>query len=433
MEIKRDRYISLLENKRGNGKIKIITGIRRCGKSYLMNVLFRKHLASIGVNDEQVIFIALDDDINAMLRNPLELGKYVRNLTKDDGVQYYVLLDEIQKVATIHNPYLPDTEDATISFVDVLIGLNKHPNIDIYVSGSNSKMLSSDIVTEFRDRGDEIRVHPLLFREFYDAFPSDKRYAWREYAAYGGMPYVMHLQSHEDKAKYLKDLFELTYLKDVVERNMIKGQMSILEDLLDVVASAIGSLTNPARLSNTFQSDKHIKIKSDTISSYLNYFIDAFILEKAKRYDIKGRAYIGTPLKYYFSDVGLRNARLNFRQQEETHIMENILYNELSSRGFSVDVGVVEYNWKDDAERSRRTKLEVDFVLNKADKRYYIQSAFTVATQEKKDQELNSLLRIDDSFQKLVVVKDDILPWTDEHGISYINVQDFLLDAIDRL
>ncbi len=209
--------------------------------------------------------------------------------------------------------------------------------------------------------------------------------------------------------------------------------MSILEDLLDVVASAIGSLTNPARLSNTFQSDKHIKIKSDTISSYLNYFIDAFILEKAKRYDIKGRTYIGTPLKYYFSDVGLRNARLNFRQQEETHIMENILYNELSSRGFSVDVGVVEYNWKDDAERSRRTQLEVDFVLNKADKRYYIQSAFTVAAQEKKDQELNSLLRIDDSFQKLVVVRDDILPWTDEHGISFINVQDFLLDAIDRL
>jgi uncharacterized protein len=433
MEIKREKYIAQLERKIGNGKIKIVTGIRRCGKSYLLNVLFRKRLRALGVPNENIIFLSLDDDKNARYRNPMELGNFIRQKTERLRGRCFVLLDEIQKVATIHNPFLPDDADATIGFVDVLIGLGKNPKLDIFVSGSNSKMLSTDIVTEFRDRGDEIKVFPLTFAEFYDAFAGEKRFAWRDFAAYGGMPYVLQLPTHEEKAKYLTDLFQITYLQDVVERNKIHSQIDILNDLLDIVASAVGSLTNPTRLSNTFDSEKHLKVNSETLGLYLDYFVDAFILSKAKRYNIKGRSYIGSPLKYYFTDVGLRNARLNFRQQEENHIMENVLYNELIARGFSVDVGVVEYNWKNAEGGSRRSQLEVDFVVNKADKRYYIQSAFTIGDEEKRQQEVNSLQRIDDSFQKIVIVKDDILPWTDERGIFYINIQDFLLEKIDTL
>ncbi len=433
MEIKRDRYLTQLVSRIGNGKIKIITGIRRCGKSYLMNILFRRYLISSGIKEDHIIILSLEDDENARYRNPLELGKYIRDIVSVSGDKYFILLDEIQKVATIHNPYLPDNVNGTVGFVDVLTGLNKNPNLDIYVTGSNSKMLSSDIVTEFRDRGDEVKVTPLTFREFYEAFPSEKRFAWREFASYGGMPFVLSLATHEEKSKYLEDLFTLTYMQDVIERNNLRVQEGVLNDILDYVASAIGSLTNPTRLSNTFDSEKHLKINSATVSFYLDCFIDAFILAKAQRYDIKGRSYIGSPLKYYFSDMGLRNARLNFRQQEENHIMENILFNELAARGFSVDVGTVDYNWKDSEGKSRRSQLEVDFVVNKASTRYYIQSAFTVSGEDKRQQEQNSLLRINDSFQKIVVTRDDILPWTDDNGILYMNVQDFLLEKVDSL
>lgn len=433
MKIEREAYIEKLKSKRKNGRIKIITGIRRCGKSYLLNVLYREYLVSIGIAEEQILFLALDDDANAKYRNPIKLAEYIRQSVENKEKQYYVLLDEIQKVAEIHNPYLPNDAEAKIGFVDVLLGLKNLPNVDIYVTGSNSKMLSSDIVTEFRDRGDEIRVHPLTYSEFHSAYTGDMRHVWREFVTYGGMPYVMQLESHDEKAKYLQDLFKLTYLKDVVERNRIRADHSTLDDLLNFVASAVGSLTNPTRLANTFQSVKKLKIKGNTIASYLDYFVDAFILEKSYRYDIKGRSYIDTPLKYYFTDVGLRNARLNFRQQEENHIMENILYNELIARGFSVDVGIVEYNVVDENGTKKRTQLEVDFVVNKINRRYYIQSALTVGNEEKRLQEINSLNRIDDSYMKIVVVKDDILPWTDERGIQYINIQDFLLEKINEL
>lgn len=433
MKIEREAYIEKLKSKRENGRIKIITGIRRCGKSYLLNVLYREYLISTGIVEEQILFLALDDDANAKYRNPIKLAEYIRQSVENKETQYYVLLDEIQKVAEIHNPYLPDDAEAKIGFVDVLLGLKNLPNVDIYVTGSNSKMLSSDIVTEFRDRGDEIRVHPLTYSEFHAAYKSDMRHVWREFVTYGGMPYVMQLESHDEKAKYLQDLFKLTYLKDVVERNRIRADLSTLDDLLNYVASAVGSLTNPTRLANTFQSVKKLKIKSNTIASYLDYFVDAFILEKSYRYDIKGRSYIDTPLKYYFTDVGLRNARLNFRQQEENHIMENILYNELIARGFSVDVGIVEYNVVDENGTKKRTQLEVDFVVNMINRRYYIQSALTVGNEEKRLQEINSLNRIDDSYMKIVVVRDDILPWIDERGIQYINIQDFLLEKIDEL
>ena len=305
--------------------------------------------------------------------------------------------------------------------------------MDVYVTGSNSKMLSSDVATAFRDRGEEIHITPLTYDEFYAAYPKDKRYAWREFMTYGGMPYVLYKNTHEEKSKYLQDLFRLTYIKDVIERNRLRANVEFLDELLNVMASAVGSLSNPTRLSNTFQSVKGVKIKNETISSYLDCFIDAYILSKSYRYDIKGRSYIGTPLKYYFTDIGLRNVRLNFRQQEENHIMENILYNELVARGFNVDVGVVEYNQIDDKGKKIRTQLEVDFVVNQTDKRYYIQSALTVADEEKRKQEINSLNRIDDSYVKIVVVHDNVLPWTDDKGIQYINIEDFLLEGINEL
>lgn len=430
MQIERNRYIEQLKSKRNNGRIKIITGIRRCGKSYLLNTLYQDYLFSIGVEKQHIIAMALDDDVNMKYRNPIELGTYLRQAMTPDN-NYYIMIDEIQKVVSIDNPYLPANSGEKIGFVDVLLGLNKLPNVDIYVTGSNSKMLSSDIVTEFRDRGDEIKVYPLTYNEFYKAFTADKRFAWREYVTYGGMPYALYLQTHEEKAKYLEDLFTLTYIKDVVERNHIRGKMETLDGILNVLASSVGSLTNPTRLANTLNTTRHIQIKSDTVSAYIDYFIDAFILSKAFRYDVKGRAYINTPLKYYFTDSGLRNARLNFRQQEENHIMENIIFNELKARGFSVDVGTVEYNYQNERGENKRSQLEVDFVVNKPNKRFYIQSALTVADENKRMQEVNSLRRIDDSYTKMVIVKDNILPWTDEQGVKYINVEDFLLNDID--
>ena len=425
--IERKRYLDKLIRKKENGLIKVITGIRRCGKSFLLFNIYHSYLNSIGVKDEHIIELALDDDANIMYRNPLELGKYIRSMIVDTNKKYYVFLDEIQKVATIKNPYLEDSAEK-IGFVDVLLGIMKIKNADIYVTGSNSKMLSSDILTEFRGRGDEIRVNPLSFAEFYNAYEGDKREAWREYFTYGGMPLVTAQKTHADKSKYLQDLFDKIYLDDIIARNNINKNKSVLEDALNVVSSSIGSLTSPHNLANTFSSKKNIKIDEETVMRYLDSFIDAFILYKAQRYDVKGRKYIGSPLKYYFSDIGLRNARLNFRQLEENHIMENIIYNELLVREFNVDVGVVEYNYRAEDGKSKRTQLEVDFVANRASQRYYIQSALSVGNEDKRLQETNSLNRIDDSFKKIVVVKDDIIPWHDEKGILYIGVERFLLD-----
>lgn len=433
MRIERKRNLQRLINSRQNGQIKIITGVRRCGKSYLLGVLYRDYLLQDGVLPEQIISIELDNDINIRYRNPLELGNYIRDRVSDKKTDYYILLDEIQMVESIDNPFLPKGSGAKITFVDVLLGLKSLPNVDVYVTGSNSKMLSSDVATAFRDRGEQIHITPLTYEEFYAAYPNDKRYAWREFMTYGGMPFVLHKNTHEEKSKYLQDLFRLTYIKDVIERNRLRANVEVIDELLNVVASSVGSLSNPSRLSNTFQSVKGLKIKNETISSYLDCFNDAYILSKAYRYDIKGRSYIDTPLKYYFTDIGLRNARLNFRQQEENHIMENILYNELIARDFNIDVGVVEYNHLDENGKKVRSQLEVDFVVNKTDKRYYIQSALTVANEEKRKQETNSLNRIDDSYTKIVIVRDNILPWIDDKGVQYINIEDFLLERINVL
>lgn len=428
--IKRERYLNELIRLRDNGQVKIITGIRRCGKSFLLNRIFANYLMLDGVGPANIIQMDLDDDINARYRNPMELSAYIRNRIIDNEERYYVLIDEIQKVSSIPNPYLPDEK---ISFTDVLNGLKNIPNVDVYVTGSNSKMLSSDIATEFRGRGDIIKLYPLTYDEFHEAFQGEKRHAWREFINYGGMPRILSIARHEDKAKYLSDLFSLIYIKDIIERNRLRTEESVLDTLLNIVASSIGSLTNPTKIADTFTSVGKIKIKNETVARYLDCFMDAFILNKALRYDIKGRAYIETPLKYYYTDVGLRNAKINFRQQEENHIMENVLYNEFKARGFNIDVGVVPHRWKDEDGKSRSSTLEVDFILNKGDRQYYIQSALTVANEEKRMQEIKSLSRIDDSFEKIVIVKDDILPWTDDKGILYINVEDFLLNKINDL
>lgn len=427
MIIKRDRYLQKLIAKKDNGLIKIITGIWRCGKSFLLFNLYHEYLNSVGIDDVHIIELALDEAMNARYRNPMELDAYIRSKVKDSSQRYYIFIDEIQMTVSIPNPYIND-KSARIGFVDVLLGLMKIRNADIYVTGSNSRMLSSDIMTEFRGRGDEIRVSPLTYGEFYSAFEGDKRHAWREYYTYGGMPLILSQKSHEEKSKYLKDLFAKTYVTDVLEHNRIANDQSVLEDLLNVVSSSVGSLTNPTKLSNTFKSVKHTQISSNTISKYLDFFIDAFIMRKAQRYDIKGKRYINSLMKYYFTDVGLRNARLNFRQQEENHIMENVIFNELAAREFDIDVGVVEYNHLDEKGKKVRTQLEVDFVANNGSRRYYIQSAFSIDSEEKRKQEINSLVRIPDSFRKIVVVRDDILPWHDDNGILYVGIEQFLLD-----
>lgn len=433
MIIQRKRYLEQLIAKRGNGRIKIITGIRRCGKSYLLFDLFVSYLHSIGVGNEQIVSLRLDEIANARYRNPIELDKFIRERIDDNQKQFYVFLDEIQFVSSINNPYLPKSLTEKITFVDVLLGLKNLENVDIYVTGSNSKMLSSDILTSFRDRADEIRVAPLSFDEFYSAFPRDKRDAWNEFLVYGGMPFLMNLGKHEEKSAYLKTLFSQTYIKDVLERHRIRGEKDVLDDILNFVASAVGSLTNPTRLANTFKTIKHLKVSNNTISNYLDYFVDAFILSKVERYDVKGRSYIGSPLKYYFADIGLRNARLNFRQQEETHLMENVIYNELCSRGFNVDVGIVESNTRNEKGGSQRVLLEIDFVVQTLQRRYYIQSALRIDEEVKRLQETKSLYSVNDSYEKIVVVKDEIIPWTDERGVFYIGIQDFLLNYIQKL
>ena len=423
----REQYLNKIISRKDNGLIKIITGLRRSGKSVLLFQLYRDWLIREGIHEDHIIALALDIWENAKYRNPIEIDKYVRDRMVADGEKYYIFIDEIQFVAEIQNPYV-DNPDAKISFIDVVLGFMQMKNADVYVTGSNSRMLSSDILTQFRDRGDEIRVYPLSFAEFYREYKGDKRGAWQDYYTYGGMPFVTSLETHEEKSRYLKDLFDRTYIKDVLERHEIKNDAAVLSILLDILASGIGSPTNPTRLSNTFKSERQIAIGSETIEKYIGYFEEAFLIEKAVRYDIKGRKYIGTPAKYYYTDLGLRNARLGFRQLEETHIMENVLYNDLIRRGMDVDIGVVEYNTKDSAGKKIRKQLEVDFVVNKGEKRFYIQSALSIADPEKKEQEIASLKRIPDSFSKIVVVRDYLNPWQDENGIVYLGIEQFLLN-----
>ena len=381
MKIKRDYYLNKLIQHKKNGLVKIVTGVRRCGKSYLLFQLFRDHLLESGIKDDHIISIALDDYGNRQLLDPDELYRYVKSRIADDE-DHYILLDEIQLVK---------------DFESVVNGFLHIPNTDVYVTGSNSKFLSSDVVTEFRGRGDEIRIFPLNFSEFYSAYGGDFNDAWLMFCNYGGMPLCLSMQTQADKAKYLTNLFEATYLADIINRNKLRGNVEINE-LTDILASSIGSLTNPLKLSNTFASTKSVKLSANTISAYLGYLQDAFLIEKALRYDIKGKKYINTPAKYYFVDMGLRNARLAFRQQEYTHIMENVIYNELRSRGYSVDVGIVETVSKE-SDAWVRKPLEVDFVVNLGNRRYYIQSAYDIPSEEKMQQEQASLLSINDAFR----------------------------------
>lgn len=423
--IKRDNYLKKLIAKKENGLIKVITGLRRSGKSYLLFTIYKNYLLEQGINESQIIELSLDDISNLKYRNPFNLDEYIKGKIKNAKEKYFIFLDEIQMCSIIENPYV---KGDYVSFVDVLLGLMKKDNVDIYVTGSNSKMLSSEILTQFRGRCDEIRVTPLSFKEFYEAYEGDKHQAFNEYIVYGGMPYILSLNSSEEKIEYLKNLFKETYIKDILERNDIKNNEEVIEELLNVISSSIGSLTNPLKLSNTFKSIKNVSISSNTINKYLNMCIDAFIIQKSKRYDIKGKKYIDSPFKYYFQDIGLRNARINFSQIEENHIMENIIYNELLNRGFNVDVGIVEHNYKDENGKSKRKQYEIDFVCNKGNERIYIQSALNVNDKDKKEQEIRGFLKIDDYYKKIVVVRDNIIPLKDENGILFIGIEKFLLD-----
>lgn len=411
MEIARDLYLTKLKNKKNNKLIKIITGLRRSGKSYLLDPIFKNSLIDDGVQEDHIIKVDLDSIENKELTiDGLKLYNYIMSKIKDSEM-YYILLDEIQKVK---------------DFESVLNSFLRKNNLDVYVTGSNSKFLSTDIITEFRGRGDEIRVYPLSFYEFYSAY-EDKRKALKDYMTYGGMPYTLYLKTAEEKSKYLNDLFKNTYLNDIIERNNIQRE-DILEIIINMLSSSVGSLTNPKKLYDTFISNGYTDINRNTINSYMNYLQDAFFINKVERYDIKGKKYITTPSKYYFTDIGLRNARLNFRQQEEDHLMENIIYNELLVRGYNVDVGVIERFEKDSTNKTIRKQLEVDFVCNQASKRYYIQSAFAIPNEEKMKQEQKSLVNIDDSFKKIIIVKDDINLWRNEEGILIIGLEEFLLN-----
>lgn len=427
MRIERKEYLEQLIRKKQNGMVKVITGIRRSGKSYLLKEIYHEYLLANGISEEQIIILDLDEIGNARYRNPFEMDAYIRSKISDSSKMFYVFIDEIQKSSEVVNPYTNDPNEP-ITFVDTILGLQKLKNVDLYVTGSNSKMLSSDVLTMFRGRGDEIRIRPLSYSEFYNAYPDDKRHAWRDYWTYGGMPYVLSLSSHKEKSDYLQGLFSKIYLKDVLERNNVKNDALVLEDLLNYLSSSIGSLTNPTNLARTFASEKNIRISNYTIDKYIGYFEDSFLVEKAERYDVKGRKYISTPLKYYFADPGLRNAKLNFRQMEENHIMENIIFNELIHRGFNVDVGVVEINGKDENGKSYRKQLEIDFVANSGSNRYYIQSALNTDSKEKMEQESSSLLKVNDSFRKIIVQKDDIVSWNDDNGILHVSIEQFLLD-----
>lgn len=410
-EIKRDRYLKQLIDSRQNGFIKVITGIRRCGKSYLLNVLFYKYLLHNGVPYDHIIRVDLEDRMNKQLRDPDAMLHYVYDQIKDNEL-YYIIIDEVQMMN---------------EFVDVLNSFRHISNADTYVTGSNSHFLSSDIPTEFRGRGETIHVNPLSFSEFYSAVGGDKQEAWREYYTYGGLPLIQSFDSEKKKIDYLKNLFETVYLADIVERHKVQNENEMRE-LVCVLASSIGSPCNPTKLVNTFKSVKNVDISNKTLSNYLSYLLESFLLNKAIRYDIKGKKYINTLSKYYFADIGLRNAVLDMRQQEETHIMENIIYNELIIRGYSVDVGVVEIKSQNSEGRWMRVQLEVDFVACLGSRKYYIQSAFSIPDREKELQESRSLLNIRDSFKKIIVVKDHIMPRRNEEGILTIGLWDFLLD-----
>lgn len=424
--IKRDLYLNKLIDRKENGLIKVITGIRRCGKSYLLFNLYCDYLLNSGVKEDHIIKITLDDDINKELRNPDRLSLFLNEKIGSDKETYYVLLDEVQ--FAISDEELRKNEP--IRIYGILNGLLRRSNVDVYVTGSNSRFLSSDVMTEFRGRGDEVRVFPLSFAEFFSTYEGDKYEAFAEYSTYGGLPLILAKKRDSDKAKYLRDNLEATYIKDVIERNRLKGDV-VMETLVEILGSSIGSLTNPLKLSNTFKS-AGIDTNETTVSSYISYLINAFIISKAERYDVKGRKYIASPFKYYFTDIGLRNAALNFRQQELTHIMENIIYNELLIRGYNVDVGIVTYSGKNTDGKRTTIHSEVDFVCNLGSKRYYIQSAFRVPDKEKMEQETASLDRIDDSFKKIIIVGDIIKPWTSEKGYLVMNIYDFLL-RIDSL
>lgn len=411
MEIKRDYYLNKLITKKHNGLIKVVTGIRRCGKSYLLFSLFKKHLLESGTDKSHIIEIAFDSFENKKFRDPEVLYPHIKEQLADDKM-YYILLDEVQLLG---------------EFESVLNGLMRIDNVDVYVTGSNARFLSRDIITEFRGRGDELHIQPLSFAEFMSVYSGNKYDGWNEYVLYGGLPPVVLLPTPEQKIELLKNLFRETYINDIVGRHSIKNKAEFGE-LIDILSSGIGSLTNPKKLADTFKSKKNKTISQNTIKSYLDYLCDAFIVSRATRYDIKGRKYIDTPQKYYFSDIGLRNARINFRQIEETHTMENIIYNELIVRGYNVDVGIVTVSQTDKNGNCVRKQLEVDFVCNKGSKRYYVQSAFAIPDSEKMKQESNSLLRIDDSFKKVIVVKDAPAPNYTEDGILVIGVYDFLLN-----
>ena len=419
--IKRDSYLNRIINKKENGLIKVITGIRRCGKSYLLFNLFYDYLIESGVKDEQIITIALDDDTNVQYRDPDELSKYVRSkiVNKD---MYYILIDEVQYAISKEELKNPDN----IRLYNVLNGLLRLRNVDIYVTGSNSKMLTKDVLTAFRGRGDEVRVYPISFKEYYAFVGGDKSDAYEEYALYGGMPLVLSKKTDAEKMSYLQGLFTEVYFKDIVERYEIELP-DVLEELTDDLCSSIGSLTNANKITNTLQSVKGIKVSSTTISNYLNYLIESFLFSNAKRYDVKGKKYFEYPSKYYCTDIGLRNARLNFRQQEETHIMENIIYNELLCRGYSVDVGVVEIVERNEGKKTKK-QCEIDFVVNVGAKKYYIQSALNVSEPSKMETELRPLKNTKDFFKKIIVSKTSMKPWTDEDGILHLGLYEFLLN-----
>ncbi|WP_296955091.1 ATP-binding protein [uncultured Dialister sp.] len=410
MEIARNHYLQELLDRRENGSIKVITGLRRAGKSYLLFHIFYQYLLSEGIPEDHILRIPLDDDDYEELRERHVLSAFIKSKITD-GNMYYLLLDEVQFCE---------------NFESVLNGLSRKENLDIYVTGSNSRFLSSDILTEFRGRGDEVRIYPLTFAEFTAAFEGTKEEAWRQYLTYGGLPQILSRKTAAQKASFLSNLFNSTYIKDVVDRNRLRGN-EILSGLVNILASSVGSLTNPSKLANTFSSNG-MEVTDKTISSYLSLLEDAFIIDKANRFDVKGKRYIHTPSKYYFTDVGLRNARLNFRQYEPNHLMENIIYNELLFRGYNVDVGVVEKYSRKDGRQTVKT-LEIDFVCNQGSCRYYIQSAFSLPDQGKMMQETSSLDQLSDSFKKIIVTGDNMEPWHNDKGYLFINILDFLLDA----
>lgn len=426
MEIKRDTYLNELIQYMWDGQIKVITGIRRCGKSFLLRRLFKKHLLESGVAEEQIIEIELDLARDIKYRNPLELDGYVRGRVDGKDERFYLFIDEIQMSDEVNNPYNP--KGKKITFYDALNDLRELENIDIYVTGSNSKMLSSDILTEFRGRSDEIRVHPLSFAEFYSAVGGDKEDAFDEYAFYGGMPFVLSRPNDTAKMKYLESLFNEVYIKDIVERMGIKHE-NVLKQVLDLICSSIGSLTNPKKISDTIRSTTNTTVSQNTISSYIGYLEDAFLISESKRFDVKGKAYFDYPYKFYCEDIGLRNARIGFRQQEMTHIMENIIYNELIMRGFSVDIGVVYSREKNSSGNYSKTAREIDFVAVKGNRKVYVQSAFALPDDEKAAQELKPLSLTGDSFPKVIIRKDIRKRWYDDSGVLNIGLIDFLLDV----